>query len=127
LISPWIDLSLRAYQGGNAAVESDYFVTANKAVPVLTVIFLGNLLGTSPEANPLYRNPEEIRALNPQLFLVGAAEFALQNLKERAALCEKTNVKHELIVVWGQLHVYALGLKSLKPAVRAKTDAKIIN
>jgi acetyl esterase/lipase len=126
LISPWMDMSLRAYQGGNAHVESDFLVTANNFVPIVTSMFLGGLSGTSPDVNPLFRSADEIRKLKPQLILVGGAEFALQDSKEWAALCEKANVRHELVVEWGQLHVYALGSKFVDPHVRGKTDAKIV-
>ncbi|RFU29303.1 hypothetical protein B7463_g7036, partial [Scytalidium lignicola] len=127
LISPWIDLSLRAYNGGNSNVLGDYFLAANEAVPQLAAMFRGSLPGTSTEVNPLYILPDKISSLNPQLIFVGGAEFALQDSKEWAALCEKANVKHKLVVEWGQLHVYALGSRLLDPKIRTKTDALIIS
>ncbi|KAH8807485.1 Alpha/Beta hydrolase protein [Xylogone sp. PMI_703] len=126
LMSPWIDMSLKAYNGGNSNVLGDYFLGANEAVPQLAAMFRGSLPGTSSEVNPLYRPPHEISFLNPQLIFVGGAEFALQDSKEWAALCEKANVKHKLIVEWGHLHVYALGSDFLDPRIRSNTDTQII-
>ncbi|EXJ91708.1 hypothetical protein A1O3_00258 [Capronia epimyces CBS 606.96] len=130
LISPWMDMSLRSFQGGNALVETDYVATANTSVPMFVRMFLGQgqsqHKGDSPDVNPLYRTPESLRYLNPQLVLVGAAEFTLQESKDWAALCLKAGVEHELVVEWGQLHVYALGSSFLDPEVRRKTDQKVV-
>ncbi|KAJ3524630.1 hypothetical protein NM208_g11986 [Fusarium decemcellulare] len=60
LISPWMDLAMSAFEGGNPAVESDYFVMANEAVPTLARQFAGSYGLDSPEVNPLYRPPEDI-------------------------------------------------------------------
>ncbi|KAK5460810.1 hypothetical protein LTS15_002873 [Exophiala xenobiotica] len=128
LISPWMDMSLRSFQGGNALVETDYVATANTSVPMFSRMFLGQskYKGDSPEVNPLYRTPESLRNLNPQLILVGAAEFTLQESKDWAALCRKAGVEHELVVEWGQLHVYALGSRFLDSEVRRRTDEKVV-
>lgn len=126
LISPWIDMSLRSYEGGNPLVESDFLVTANSLVPLLTSMWLRGRSGNSPEVNPLFCRPEDIKDLNPLLILVGAAEFALQDSRDLATLCQKANVRHELVAEWGQLHIYAMGSQWIDPAVREKTDAKII-
>lgn len=121
-----MDHSLRVYEGGNPLVESDYVIAANTFVPMCTSIFLGGLSGTSPDTNPLYQRPEAITKLNPQLILVGAAEFALQDSKEWALLCKQANIKHEMVVEWAQMHIYAMGSKFVDPVVRRKTDDKIL-
>ncbi|PVH71629.1 alpha/beta-hydrolase [Cadophora sp. DSE1049] len=122
LISPWIDMSMRAYDGGNMAVESDFFVMANTAVPALANMFMGaKYSGTDPQVNPLYREAEEVRGLNPQLIFVGAAEFALLDAKEWATLCEKA-----VVAGWGELHVWALGSSFLDPKLRARSDEKMV-
>lgn len=126
LISPWLDTSLRTYESGSPLVETDYVVTANTSVPYMFNLFRGSYPGDSPEVNPLYRAPEEISHLNPQLILVGGAEMALDDGKDWAALCKKAGVRHELVIEWGQLHIYAMGSEWLDPKIRAKTDAKII-
>jgi hypothetical protein len=36
-------------------------------------------------------------------------------------------VKHDLVVEWGQMHVYALGSSWLEPGVRKKTEMKIVD
>ncbi|KAF9781428.1 hypothetical protein IL306_014047 [Fusarium sp. DS 682] len=126
LISPWIDLSMTAYQGGNAAVESDYFIMANQAVPRLARFFAGDFALDSPEVNPLSRQPEEIHGLSPQLILVGAAEFALYDSKAWAQLCGAAKVHRQLHIEWGQLHIYAMGSRWIDPTIRKQTDLKII-
>ena len=120
-------MSLRAYQGGNALVESDYIVHGNTLVPNLTKMWLGGKSGTSPDTNPLYRGPEEIQGLSPHLLLVGAAEFVLQDSKELDKLLEAAGVRHEMVVEWGQIHTYALGSKFVDPAIRRSTDKKILS
>ncbi|PPJ59594.1 hypothetical protein CBER1_01174 [Cercospora berteroae] len=92
LISPWIDMSLCAYEGGNQAVMSDYFIMANEAVPMLTKAFLGKYAGTDGDANALYRPLDQLRGLNPQLIFVGAAEFALSDSKDWARRCREAGV-----------------------------------
>lgn len=110
------------------AVESDFFVVANSAVPRLTGMFLGsNYTGVDPAANPLCREVADIEGLNSQLIIVGAAEFALQDSKEWAALCKKAKVTNELIIGHGELHVWALGSSFIDPILRVKTDEKIIS
>lgn len=126
LISPWIDMSLKAHQGGNALVETDYVVNANTILPLYVEKWLGGRSATSVEVNPLYYKPDQIKGLNPQLIFIGAAEFALQEAKDLATLYREARIKHELVVEWGQLHIYALGSKWIDPAVREKTDGKII-
>ncbi|KAH7064051.1 Alpha/Beta hydrolase protein [Paraphoma chrysanthemicola] len=126
LISPWMDMSLSAYEGGNQAVMSDFLVTANTAVPVMTNAFLGGFSGSDPEVNPLYQPTELIRSLNPQLIFVGAAEFALSDSKHWAQRCQDAGIKCELHVAWGQMHVWALGSSFIEPALRDKTDARMV-
>jgi acetyl esterase/lipase len=126
LLSPWIDMSLRAHQGGNALVETDYVVNANTMLPLYVKRWLDGLPATSVEVNPLYYKPDQIKGLNPQLIFVGAAEFALQEAKDLAILYKRAHIKHELVVEWGQLHIYALGSKWIDQEVRKKTDAKIV-
>ena len=127
LISPWLDYSLRAFEGGNPLVETDYLVHANQVVPRMVQDFLGNISGSSPDVNVLFRKPHEIKNLNPQLILTGAGEFAVQDARDWATLCREAGVKHEMLVEWGQLHIYALGSKIVDPGVRRTTDAKIVS
>ncbi|KAL2834155.1 alpha/beta-hydrolase [Aspergillus pseudoustus] len=127
LISPWMDMTLSAWEGGNLAVETDYFVSANEAVPGLAALFIRNHAPNSRDVNPLTQRSEDLTDLNPQLIFVGAAEFALYDSKQWASLCWAAGVKCSLNVEWGQLHVYALGSKWTSPAVRTKTDNMIIN
>ncbi|KAF5573174.1 hypothetical protein FPANT_12545 [Fusarium pseudoanthophilum] len=127
LVSPWIDMAMTAYEGGNPAVETDYFIMANEAVPRLTRLFVGDFALDSPEVNPLSRQPEEINGLSPQLILAGAAEFALYDSKAWAKLCETAKVHHQLHVEWGQLHIYAMGSRWIDPVIRKRTDLKIIS
>ncbi|KAH0842475.1 hypothetical protein FOPE_07489 [Fonsecaea pedrosoi] len=126
LISPWIDMALKAYVGGNPAVESDYFVMANKAVPALVQMFIGDWPPESPEVNPLYRQPEELSGLSPQLIFTGGAEFARYDSEQWAQMCHSAGVESKLVIEWGQLHIYAMGSKWTDPAVRRKTDGLII-
>jgi acetyl esterase/lipase len=122
-----MDMSMRSHNGGNALVETDYIVTANKVCPMYVAQWLNGIPGRTPDVNPLYRQPGEIRGLNPQLILVGAGEFALQDSKDLAELCSRAQVPNQLICEWGQLHIYALGSAWLEPAVRRKTDATIMS
>jgi len=121
-----MDLNLSAYQGGNAAVETDYFVMANENVPGLVSLFTGGLPPDSPEVNPLCREPDEIKELSPQLIFTGGAEFARRDSELWAEKCTGAGVKHKMIIEWGQLHIYAVGSKFTAPAVRTKTDDLII-
>lgn len=127
LISPWMDMTMRAHVGGNALVETDYVIHANQSTPVLVSQWLNGCPPDSPEANPLYRNADEIPGLNPQLILVGAGEFALRDSIDWAALCATAGVKHQLVREWGQLHIYALGSKWLAPKIRQRTEHSIID
>ncbi|OAL34485.1 hypothetical protein AYO20_06328 [Fonsecaea nubica] len=126
LISPWIDMALKAYVGGNPAVESDYFVMANKAVPALVQMFIGDRPPESPEVNPLHRQPEELSGLSPQLIFTGGAEFARYDSEQWAQMCHSAGVESKLVIEWGQLHIYAMGSQWTDPAVRRKTDGLII-
>lgn len=126
LISPWLDATMQAHEGGNALVETDYVVSANRICPIYWAQWLDGTPGTHPDVNPLRRQPDELRGLNPQLVLVGAGEFALQEAKDFARLCERANVRTRLICEGGQLHIYAMGSAWVDPAVRRKTDACII-
>lgn len=126
LISPWMDMAMSAYEGGNAAVESDYFMAANKAVPDLVKLFILERSPTSPEINPLYRTSDELSDLCPQLILVGGGEFALYDSKRWAEVCEQAGVEYKLNVEWGQLHIYAMGSKFVSSDVRHKTDNMIV-
>lgn len=108
-------------------MTADYFVQANIAVPHLVRLFTGDKYSaTSTEVNPLFREPASLAGLNPQLIFAGAGEFALQDSKEWAALCEKSGVKKELVIEWGQLHIWALGSSFIDPKLRRKTDLHII-
>ncbi|KAK5400811.1 hypothetical protein LTR06_011232 [Exophiala xenobiotica] len=127
LLSLWIDMSLRCHQGGNALVETDYVVTANKVCPIYAAQFLGGLPGDSKQINPLYREPSEITGLNPLLILTGAAEFAVQDSKDLAMLASKAGVENKLICEQGQLHIYALGSTWLDPRIRERTDKTIVD
>lgn len=120
-------MAMTAYEGGNLAVESDYFIMANEAVAPLARLFSGDFAPDSPEVNPLSRQPEEIYGLSPQLILAGAAEFALYDSKAWAKLCEAAKVHHQLHIEWGQLHIYAMGSRWIDPMIRKRTDLKIIS
>ncbi|KIV92791.1 hypothetical protein PV10_04057 [Exophiala mesophila] len=127
LISPWIDMCLRAYEGGNAAVESDYFLMANTAVPSLVKLFIGDNPPDSPDVNPLHSTSEQISRLSPQLIFTGAAEFARYDSEKWAELCREAQVKCNMTIEWGQMHIYAVGSKFVDPTVRIKTDNMIID
>lgn len=120
-------MALTAYEGGNPAVETDYFMMANDAVPALVSRFIGSHAPDSPEVNPLYRELGDIKGLSPQLIFTGGAEFARRDSELWAEKCGQAHVKHKLIIEWGQLHIYAMGSKFTAPAVRAKTDNLIID
>ncbi|PYH81918.1 alpha/beta-hydrolase [Aspergillus uvarum CBS 121591] len=125
LISPWMDMSLKAFEGGNALVETDYIVAANTTVPKFVDAWLGSEPGKSPKVNPLSCAPSAFSGFGPVLILVGGGEFALQEGKDLAALLEKADVRHHLQVEWGQMHLYGLGSAWVDPSVRRKTDAMI--
>lgn len=108
-------------------METDFLVAANQNVPGITKMFLGSCSGSDPEVNPLFSNPDELKGLNPQLVLLGGAEFCHQDGRDLAVLCKRAGVKHQLVVEFGQLHVYALGSKWIDPEIRAKTDTKIVD
>lgn len=120
-------MSLSAYEGGNPLVETDFLVAANQNVPAITKMFIGSRSGSDPEINPLFSNPDELKGLNPQLVLIGGAEFCHQDGRDLAVLCKRAGVKHELVAEYGQLHVYALGSAWIDRQVREKTDSKIID
>lgn len=126
LVSPWIDMAMSAYEGGNAAVETDYFLQANQAVPALVKLFIRERSPTSPEVNPLYCPVSELDGLCPQLILVGGGEFALYDSKRWAEVCAQAGVEYKLNIEYGQLHIYAMGSKFVSPAVRHKTDSMIV-
>ena len=100
LISPWLDMPLSAYEGGNSAVCSDFLVSANQAVPLMANAFLGPYKADDPDVNPLYRSLDDVTGLNPQLIFVGAAEFALSDSKDWARKCREAGVECELQVEW---------------------------
>lgn len=114
-------------KGGNASVESDYFVMANQAVPKLARSFAGSYELDSREVNPLCRSSEELRGLCPQLILAGGAEFALSDSKGWARACDDAGIPHKLHIEWGQLHIYAMGSRLLSPGIRQRTDLEIID
>jgi len=120
-------MSTHPRDGGNAFMETDYVIGANTLTPSFASKWLNGISPTAPEVNPLYRQKEEIQGLNPQLILVGAGEFALQEAKDWASLCKKTGVHHRIVIEWGQLHVYALGSAWVEPSARRRTDLIIIN
>ncbi|OAP57404.1 hypothetical protein AYL99_08142 [Fonsecaea erecta] len=126
LISPWLDMNCKIYEGGNGAVETDYFMVANKAVPALAKLFVGDVPGDSPEVNPLHHRPEALAGLGPQLIFTGGAEFARYDSEKWAELCRAAGVECKLIIEWAQIHIYAVGSKFTDPAVRRKTDGLII-
>jgi acetyl esterase/lipase len=121
-----MDMSMRNHNGGNALVETDYIITANKVCPVYVAQWLNGVSGENPDVNPLYRLPKEIHGLSPQLILVGAGEFALQDSKDLATLCNLAGVENKLVCEQGQLHIYALGSAWLDPALRRRTDETIV-
>jgi acetyl esterase/lipase len=127
LISAWLDLSgqIYDYEGGNALIETD-FVDANLLVPMLSAMFIGKNDPKHPSVNPLLHKPEDLRGLCPQLLLVGAGEFALQDSRAWNLLCREAGVEVEMVAERGQPHIYAMGSKWLEPAVRKKTETKIV-
>ncbi|ETN36649.1 uncharacterized protein HMPREF1541_08927 [Cyphellophora europaea CBS 101466] len=127
LVSPWMDATMPAHNGGNALVETDYVIGANNSTPALYSLWLRDIPPTDFDVNPLYQQPGDIHGLNPQLILVGAGEFALQDSKDWAELCAKAGVKHRLVCEWGQLHIYAMGSTWLEPSVRRKTELSIVD
>ncbi|KAL2831018.1 alpha/beta-hydrolase [Aspergillus pseudoustus] len=129
LISPWLDTSLSLYAaGGNPLSTTDYVNTANTSVPLMFGLFLGGKKdGSDPDVNPLCRKPNEMHFLNPQLILTGGAEMAMWDGRRWAHLCGEAGVSHELVVEWGQLHIYAMGSKWVERRVREKTEERIIS
>ncbi|KAF9892983.1 hypothetical protein FE257_012394 [Aspergillus nanangensis] len=125
LMSPWMDMSLDSFRGGNALVETDYIVGANLTVPTFTAAWLNGTPADSPLVNPLCCSAAEFQGLNPLLILVGGGEFAYQEGKDLAKLATQAGVRHHLEIEWGQMHLYALGSKWVSPAVRRKTDGMI--
>ncbi|RAH76356.1 alpha/beta-hydrolase [Aspergillus japonicus CBS 114.51] len=125
LISPWMDMSLKAFEGGNALVETDYIVGANATVPTFVDAWLDGESGNSPRVNPLSCAPAAFSGLGPVLALAGGGEFALQEGKDLAALLSKAGVRHHLQVEWGQMHLYGLGSAWVDPTVRRNTDGMI--
>lgn len=113
-------------EGGNALMETDYVIGANTGTPAFATAWLNGISPTDPDVNPLYRRPEEIQGLSPQLILVGAGEFAIQEAKDWAKHCEKAGVRNRLVCEWGQLHIYALGSAWVAPSERRKTDMMIL-
>lgn len=127
LISPWLDTSLSLYNaGGNPTSVTDYIRTSNTSVPAMFRLFLGDTDGSDPAVNPLHREPDQIRFLNPQLILTGGAEMAMLDGRHWAALCSRAGVKHKLVLEWGQLHIYAMGSAWVDPWVRRQTDHRIV-
>lgn len=126
LISPWLDTSLRDFKQGSPLVETCYVVTANASVPFMFNLFRGTYAGDDPGVNPLYRKPQEIMHMAPQLILTGGAETALEDGKDWADLCEQAGIKHQFHIEPGQLHIYAMGSAWLDPLIRKKTDDMII-
>lgn len=108
-------------------METDYVVTANTSVPQMFQLFRGSYAGDSPEVNPLRRNLSELSHLSPQLMFVGGGEMALDDGKDWAEMCKNASVKHEIIIEWGQLHIYAMGSAWLDSNIREKTDSKIMS
>lgn len=119
-------MEMKAYEGGNAAVETDYFVAANVAVPSLIKMFIGERPPTAPEINPLHCQPSELADLSPQLILVGGGEFAIYDSKKWAEMCRSAGLECSLTIEWGQLHIYAMGSDWIAPSIRRKTDDRII-
>ena len=119
-------MTLKAYHGGNPAVESDYFLMANTAVPALVRMFIGDRSPESSDVNPLCCQPEEVQDLSPQLIFTGGAEFARYDSEKWAEMCQRAGLEYRLTIEWGQLHIYAMGSKFTDPAVREKTDGLII-
>lgn len=127
LLSPWLDHSGQPFEGGCPMVETDYVIYANTMVPYFSKLWCGSYAGTSPEVNPLYRAPDELRGMSPQLVLVGAAEFALNEAVAWGYQCGRAGVRCKVVREWGMMHIYALGSSWLPQAVRNKTDKYIID
>ncbi|KAH7127791.1 Alpha/Beta hydrolase protein [Dactylonectria estremocensis] len=125
LISPWFDMSLKSFEGGSAFTETDYITQANFGVPVYARKWIGSIPGDSPTVNPLFVDEDLLRTLPPTLVLAGGGDFVLPECRDLARRFTAAGVRHELIVEWGQLHLYALGSKWIDPRVREKTDTKI--
>jgi acetyl esterase/lipase len=125
LISPFIDTALRSFDGGNALTETDYLVDVNERVPRTNAMFLAGIPGDHGNVNPFYCDTTEMEGLNPQLILAGGGEFAVEESRILADRCQKSGVKYDLVVEWGQLHLYALGSKWIDPTIRKETDSKI--
>ena len=119
-------MTLASHEGGNPAVDTDYFLMVNETVPTLVSLFIGDISPKSSEVNPLCRRPEEISGLSPQLVFTGGAEFARRDSEKWAEMCHNSKVECKLIIEWGQLHVYALGSKFIDPETRDKTDNMIL-
>jgi acetyl esterase/lipase len=77
--------------------------------------------------NPLFRNIEEIKGLNRQLILVGAAEFVLHEDIAWADKCQEAGVECTIVREWGQMHIYAMGSRRVAESVRVKTDKLILD
>jgi acetyl esterase/lipase len=120
-------MSTHPRDGGNALMDTDYVIGANTLTPDFAKRWLNGISPASPDANPLMREPKELKGLNPQLILVGGGEFALQEGKDWARLCCKAGVNHRIVCEWGQLHVYALGSTWLAPEVRRRTELSIVD
>lgn len=119
-------MTLESHEGGNPAVESDYFLMANEGVPALVSLFTGGISPDSKEVNPIYCRAEDLKGLSPQLIFTGGAEFARRDSERWAGMCREAGIKHKLVIEWGQLHIYAVGSKFTAPEVRNKTDSMII-
>lgn len=126
MVSPWFDMALSSFGGGNALVETDYIVTANQGVPLFAKRWIGDIDGTSPEVNPLYCDPTDFQGLPPQLMLVGGGDFVVPECRDLARLFRVAGLRHEMVVEWGEFHLYALGSKWVHPEIRRKTDAHIL-
>lgn len=127
MASPWIDMALGSFEGGNALVETDYIITANQGVPLFAKRWIGDIDGSSPQVNPLYCDPAQFHGLPPQLILVGGGDFVLPECRELARLFTTAGLRHKMVVEWGEFHLYALGSKWIHPRTRSKTDALIFS
>jgi monoterpene epsilon-lactone hydrolase len=127
LISPWVDMALSSFEGGNALVETDYVVTANDGLPLATRQFVGGVEATSPEVNPLYCPPSDFSHLPPQLVLVGGGDFVLPECRDLARVFTEAGIRFNMVVEQGEFHLYALGSKWIKPETRSRTNAAIVS